>query len=73
MYSIRIWLTPHSRIHPSSDEQNNPTRYVIFDSSQLTLNRTVQFPDLNIRVVGEASSQTIENKLFKGAVFVIQM
>ena len=32
-------------------------------------NRTVQFPDLNIKVVGEASSQTIENKLFKGAVF----
>ena len=54
---------------PSSDEQNNPTRYVIFDSTLLTLNRTVQFPDLNIRVVGEASSQTIENKLFKGAVF----
>ena len=38
---------------PSSDEQNDPTRYVIFDSSQLTLNRTVVFPDLNIKVVGE--------------------
>jgi hypothetical protein len=53
---------------PSNDE-NNPTRYVIFDSSQLTQDRTVIWPDLNIKAVGEASAQTISNKVFKGAVF----
>jgi len=53
---------------PSNDE-NNPTRYVIFDSSQLTQDRTVIFPDLNIKAVGEASAQTISNKVYKGAVF----
>ncbi len=53
---------------PSNDE-NNPTRYVIFDSSQLTQDRTVIWPDLNIKAVGEASAQTIANKVYKGAVF----
>ena len=53
---------------PSNDE-NNPTKYVIFNSSQLTQDRTVIFPDLNIKAVGEASAQTISNKVFKGAVF----
>ncbi len=53
---------------PSNDE-NNPTRYVIFDSSQLTQDRTVIWPDLNIKVVGEASAQTVSNKVYKGAVF----
>ena len=53
---------------PSNDE-NNPTKYVIFDSSQLTQDRTVIWPDLNIKVVGEASAQTVSNKVFKGAVF----
>ena len=53
---------------PSNDE-NNPTRYVIFDSSQLTQDRTVIWPDLNIKAVGEASAQTISNKVYKGAVF----
>jgi len=53
---------------PSNDE-NNPTKYVIFDSSQLTQDRTVIWPDLNIKAVGEASAQTISNKVFKGAVF----
>lgn len=54
---------------PSTDEQNDPTRYVIFDSSLLSNNRTVTFPDLNIKVVGEASTQTLTNKVYKGAVF----
>ena len=53
---------------PSNDE-NNPTKYVIFDSSQLTQDRTVIWPDLNIKAVGEASAQTIANKVYKGAVF----
>ena len=53
---------------PSNDE-NNPTRYVIFDSSQLTQDRTVIWPDLNIKAVGEASAQNISNKVYKGAVF----
>jgi len=53
---------------PSNDE-NNPTRYVIFDSSGLTQDRTVIWPDLNIKAVGEASAQTIANKVYKGAVF----
>ena len=53
---------------PSNDE-NNPTKYVIFDSSQLTQDRTVIWPDLNIKAVGEASAQTISNKVYKGAVF----
>ena len=53
---------------PSNDE-NNPTKYVIFDSSQLSQDRTVIWPDLNIKVVGEASAQTVSNKVFKGAVF----
>ena len=53
---------------PSNDE-NNPTKYVIFDSSQLTQDRTVIFPDLNIKAVGEQSAQTIANKVYKGAVF----
>ena len=52
-----------------SDDENNPTRYVIFDSSGLTNNRTVTFPDLNIKIVGEASSQTLTNKVYKGAIF----
>ena len=52
-----------------SNDQNNPTKYVIFDSSQLSQDRTVIWPDLNIKVVGEASAQTVSNKVFKGAVF----
>ena len=54
---------------PSTDEENDPTRYVIFDSSLLTNNRTVTFPDLNVKVVGEASTQTLTNKIYRGAVF----
>jgi len=53
---------------PSTDP-NNPTRYVIFDQSGLTQDRTVTFPDLNVIVVGEAASQTLSNKSYKGAVF----
>jgi|TARA_B100001094_G_scaffold329285_1_gene391685 hypothetical protein len=53
---------------PSNDE-NNPTRYVIFDQSGLTQDRNVVWPDLNIKVVGEESAQTVSNKVFKGAVF----
>ena len=53
---------------PSSDE-NNPTRYVIFNSSNLTSDRTVTFPDLNVTVVGEASTQVLTNKVYKGAIF----
>ena len=53
---------------PSTDEENNPTKYVIFDSSQLTLDRTVTFPDLNVKVVGEASSQTLTAKVYKGSI-----
>lgn len=52
-----------------SDDENNPTRYVIFDSSQLTQDRSVVFPDLNITVVGEESTQIIYNKVYRGAVF----
>ena len=52
-----------------SDDENNPTRYVIFNSSLLTQDRTVTFPDLNIKVVGEASAQTVSNKVYQGAVF----
>ncbi len=46
---------------PSNDE-NDPTRYVIFDQSLLTQDRTVTFPDLNVKVVGEASTQVLSNK-----------
>lgn len=53
---------------PSTDE-NDPTKYVIFDSSALTQNRTVSFPDLNVIVVGENSTQTLSNKTYKGAIF----
>lgn len=53
---------------PSSDE-NNPTRYVIFNSSNLTSDRTVTFPDLNVTVVGESSTQVLTNKVYKGAIF----
>jgi len=53
---------------PSTDE-NDPTHYVIFNSSVLTSNRTVTFPDLNVTVVGEASTQTLTNKVYKGAIF----
>ena len=52
-----------------SDDENNPTRYVIFDSSQLTQDRSVVFPDLNITVVGEESTQIVYNKVYRGAVF----
>ena len=52
-----------------SDDPQSPTRYVIFDSSVITQDRTVTFPDLNITVVGEEASQTIFNKVYKGAVF----
>lgn len=53
---------------PSTDP-NSPTKYVIFDSSELTQDRAVTFPDLNVKVVGEASSQTLTNKVYKGAIF----
>lgn len=52
-----------------SDDENNPTRYAIFDSSNLTQDRAVIFPDLNITLVGEESAQTIYNKVYRGAVF----
>ncbi len=53
---------------PSNDE-NDPTRYVIFNSSVLTSDRTVTFPDLNVTVVGEASTQILTNKVYEGAIF----
>ena len=53
---------------PSSDP-NTPTNYVIFDSSTITQDRNVVWPDLNITVLGEDSSQTITNKVYRGAVF----
>jgi len=53
---------------PSTDE-NSPTRYVIFNSSVLTSDRTVTFPDLNVTVVGEASTQILTNKVYEGAIF----
>ena len=65
----RNMVNPTFSNTPSSDEENDPTRYVIFNSSLLTLDRTVTFPDLNIKVVGEASEQTISNKIYQGAVF----
>ena len=52
-----------------SDDEANPTKYVIFDSSGLTSNRTVTFPDLNVKIVGEESTQTVSNKVYKGAIF----
>lgn len=52
-----------------SNDINVPTRYVIFDSSLLTQNRTVKFPNLNVTLVGEESTQVIYNKVYKGAVF----
>ena len=53
---------------PSTDE-NSPTRYVIFNSSTLTSDRTVTFPDLNVTVVGEAATQILTNKVYEGAIF----
>ena len=53
---------------PSTDE-NSPTRYVILNSSVLTSDRTVTFPDLNVTVVGEASTQILTNKVYEGAIF----
>ena len=35
----------------------------------MTSNRTVQWPDLNVKVVGESSTQTLTNKIYKGAIF----
>lgn len=52
-----------------STDENNPTRYVIFNSSVLTSDRTVTFPDLNVTVVGEASTQVLTNKVYEGAIF----
>jgi len=52
-----------------SNDVDDPTRYVIFDSSNLTLDRSVIFPDLNITLVGEESAQIIYNKVYRGAVF----
>ena len=61
-------VNPTFSTTPSTDE-NNPTKYVIFDSSVITQNRTVTWPDLNVKVVGEASTQTLTNKVYKGAIF----
>ena len=52
-----------------SDDENNPTRYVIFDASNLTQDRTVVFPDLNTVIVGTESTQILSNKVYQGAVF----
>ena len=52
-----------------SNDPNTPTNYILFDQSQITQDRSVVWPDLNITVVGEDSSQTITNKVYKGAVF----
>ena len=53
---------------PSLDP-NDPTEKIIFDQSLITQDRTVTFPDLNVIVVGEASTQTLTNKSYAGAVF----
>ncbi len=52
---------------PSTDP-NNPTEKIIFDQSLITQDRTVTWPDLNVIVVGEASTQTLTNKAYAGAV-----
>tara|TARA_Y100001937_G_scaffold128482_1_gene205353 strand:- start:3839 stop:5173 length:1335 start_codon:yes stop_codon:yes gene_type:complete len=51
-----------------SNDPNTPTRKVIFSTSALTQDRTASFPDLNVVVVGEASTQTLTNKTYAGAV-----
>ncbi len=53
---------------PSTDPQN-PTLFVSFDSSQITADRTVTFPDTNVTLVGTDSTQTISQKIYKGPVF----
>ena len=53
---------------PSGDAEN-PTAKVIFDCSNLTIDRQVVFPDLNVEVVGTESTQTLSNKIYQGAVF----
>ena len=53
---------------PSTDPQV-PTRKVSFDTSGITQNRTVTFPDLNVILVGTDASQTLTNKVYKGAIF----
>ena len=61
-------VNPTFSTTPSTDE-NDPTKYIIFDQSGLTSDRTVTWPDLNVKVVGEASTQTLTNKVYKGAIF----
>ena len=50
-------------------DENNPTKYIIFDQSGITQDRTVTFPDLNVTVVGTGATQTLTNKVYKGAIF----
>jgi len=52
-----------------STDENNPTKYIIFDQSGITQDRTVTFPDLNVTVVGTGATQTLTNKVYKGAIF----
>lgn len=42
---------------------------VLFDASNVTASRTVTFPDLSVTLVGDTATQTLTNKIYRGAIF----
>lgn len=56
-------------VQPQFAPNISTSNKVLFDASNITSSRIVTFPDLSITLVGEASTQTITNKTYRGAIF----
>ena len=62
-------LSNKTLIQPSIASNISTNNKVLFDASAITATRTVTFPDLSVTLVGDASTQTISNKTYRGAIF----
>jgi hypothetical protein len=56
-------------VQPSMAANATTQFKVLFDSSQLTQTRTVIIPDINVRLLGDESTQVVSNKTYLAPIF----
>lgn len=56
-------------VEPSFAANISTANKVIFNTSNLTSTRTVNFPDLSLTLVGDSATQTLSNKTYAAPIF----
>jgi hypothetical protein len=51
------------------DDAEVGTSYAVFDTGDLTANRTITVPDQSLTLLGSDTTQTVTNKTYSGAIF----